>query len=53
MSYEYGTLYEQNEDTEAMRIVLKASDPFKENNILILGETRVGESTFINTLLTT
>lgn len=47
-SNKHGTLYEQHKDTEAMRIVLKALDPFEEYNILILGETGVGKSTFIN-----
>lgn len=48
MSNKHGTLYEQHKDTEAMRTVLKALDPFEEYNILILGETGVGKSTFIN-----
>ncbi|KAH6714673.1 hypothetical protein BKA61DRAFT_673999 [Leptodontidium sp. MPI-SDFR-AT-0119] len=47
-SNKHGTRYEQYRDTEAMRTVLKALDPFEEYNILILGETRVGKSTFIN-----
>ncbi|KAF2248267.1 hypothetical protein BU26DRAFT_519989 [Trematosphaeria pertusa] len=48
MSNKHGTLYEQHEDVEAVRIVLKTLDPFEEYNILILGETGVGKSTFIN-----
>lgn len=48
MSNKHGTLYEQYKDTEALRPVLKALDPFEEYNILILGETGVGKSTFIN-----
>jgi hypothetical protein len=48
MSNKHGTLYEQHKDTEAMRTVLKTLDPFEEYSILILGETGVGKSTFIN-----